>query len=67
MRLTKMEQMVVREAEEARARAMRSLEHGSDPIVLAQDFGACGELYQELGSMVATRVRAAEKLKRESA
>ena len=61
MRLSNMEQMVVREAEEARTRALRGLEHGADPILLAQDFGAAGELYAEAGKLIATRAREAQR------
>lgn len=56
-----MEQTVVREAEEARARAMRGLEHGSSAILVAQDFGAAGELFSEAGKLLATRVREEER------
>ncbi len=61
MRLSNTEQLVVREAEEARERALRGLEHGSDPIMLAQDFGAAGELYAEAGTLIAARAREEQK------
>jgi hypothetical protein len=61
VKLTSTEQMVVREAEEARGRALRGLEHGDEPIMLAQDLAAAGELYMEAATLIATRARAAAK------
>ena len=57
MKLSDIEQLVVKEAEEARTRALAYLEHGESGILLAQDFGAAGELYSEAAKMIATRVR----------
>lgn len=58
MTLTQTEQTVVKEAEETRGLALRELEHGDDPIVLAQLLGSMGELYSEAGKAIALRVRA---------
>lgn len=58
MKLEQMEQLAVKEAEETRALALRELEHGDDPIVLAQLLGSMGELYLEAGKAIALRVRA---------
>ena len=61
MKLSEIEQLVVKEAEEARVRALSYLEHGSSGILLAQDLGAAGELYSEAAKMIATRARLEEK------
>lgn len=58
MKLEQMEQLAVKEAEETRGLALRELEHGDDPIVLAQLLGSMGELYSEAGKAIALRVRA---------
>jgi hypothetical protein len=61
MKLASTEQLIVREAEEARTRAMQGIEHGTDPIIVAQDLRAAGELYAEAGDALALRVRQAAR------
>ena len=61
MKLVDLEQLVVKEAEEARTRAMSYLEHGSSGILLAQDLAQAGELYQEAAKLIATRIRVEQK------
>ena len=64
MKLEQMEQMAVMEAEESRTLALRELEHGEDPILLAQLLGSMGELYSEAGKAIALRVRLANKARK---
>jgi hypothetical protein len=55
VRLTQEEQQIVREAEEAGSRAMRSLEHGTDAVIVAQQLAETGELFLEAASHILVR------------
>jgi hypothetical protein len=54
-------QLLIQQAEELRTRAFEALEHGGDPIILAQDLRAAGESYCEAADEIARRARAAAK------
>jgi hypothetical protein len=54
-------QLLIQQAEELRTRAFDALEHGGDPIILAQDLRSAGESYSEAADEIARRARTVAK------
>ena len=66
MKLNAVEQLVVQEAEEERARAFRHLEHAEDGIVLAQMLKSAAESYSHAAELIALRMRVEAKARRKA-
>ncbi len=66
MKLAPVEQLVLREAEEERGRAMRHLEHEADGIVLAQMLKSAAESYSHAAELIALRMRVEAKARRKA-
>ena len=66
MKLAPVEQLVLREAEEERARAMQHLEQGEDGIIFAQMLKSAAESYSHAAELIALRMRVEAKARRKA-